>query len=127
MMKKVAMILSSGSIEGAYKALNVATAASTMDVAVSVFCTFGGLKLLQTHLNYELTEELAPFRKGLEALPSIAELRDMAVEMGVKFIACQMTMDLMGISADQLIGGIVTAGAASFLEEALEADSTVTF
>jgi peroxiredoxin family protein len=48
----------------------------------------------------------------------VSELLSMAVEMGVRLIACQMTMDVMGIKKEDLIDGIEVGGAATFLEYA---------
>ena len=42
----------------------------------------------------------------------------MAIEFGVRIIACQMTMDVMGIKKEDLIDGIEIGGAATFLEYA---------
>ena len=48
----------------------------------------------------------------------LSELLDMAIEMDVRMIACQMTMDVMGIKKEDLIDGIEIGGAATFLEYA---------
>jgi peroxiredoxin family protein len=48
----------------------------------------------------------------------LSELLDMAIEFGVRIIACQMTMDVMGIKKEDLIDGIEIGGAATFLEYA---------
>ena len=53
---------------------------------------------------------------------TIAELRDLAREAEVKFIACQMTVDLFGFSHDDFIPGLDFAGAATFLPVAQKAD-----
>ena len=53
---------------------------------------------------------------------SIAELRSLAQEADVKFIACQMTVDLFGFSHDDFIAGLDYAGAATFLPVAQKAD-----
>lgn len=50
----------------------------------------------------------------------LSELLSMAVEMNVRIIACQMTMDVMGIKKEALIDGIEIGGAATFLEFASE-------
>lgn len=50
----------------------------------------------------------------------LSELLDMAVEYGVRLIACQMSMDVMGIKKEDLIDGIEIGGAATFLEYASE-------
>ena len=46
----------------------------------------------------------------------VSELLDMALEFDVKLIACQMTMDVMGIKREDLIDGVDIGGAATFLE-----------
>lgn len=55
-----------------------------------------------------------------KGVASIEELRSLAVDAGVRMIACQMTMDLFEMSADDLIDGIELAGAASYIEEAAQ-------
>lgn len=125
-MNRVAIIVSQDGMETAYKALNVAMAAAAMDAKVHVFCTFGGLSLLRRTLNYAVPDSLEPFRDRLAALPSPEALRAMALEANVHFVACQMTMDLMGMTPDDLMEGIPAAGATTFLSEAQGA-STVTF
>jgi peroxiredoxin family protein len=50
----------------------------------------------------------------------LSELMEMALELGVHIIGCQMSMDVMGIKKEDLIDGIVVAGAASFIEFASE-------
>jgi peroxiredoxin family protein len=50
----------------------------------------------------------------------LSELLEMAVESGVRLIACQMTMDVMGIKKEDLIEGLEIGGAATFLEFASE-------
>lgn len=46
----------------------------------------------------------------------LSELLEMATESGVRLIACQMSMDVMGIKKEDLIDGIEVAGAAAFIE-----------
>lgn len=50
----------------------------------------------------------------------LSELLEMAVESGVRLIACQMSMDVMGIKREDLIDGVEVGGAATFLEFASE-------
>jgi peroxiredoxin family protein len=57
----------------------------------------------------------------------LSELLEIAMEMDVRIIACQMTMDVMGIKKEDLIDGIEVAGAASFLEFASQDAMTLTF
>ncbi len=53
---------------------------------------------------------------------SIEELRALSREAEVKFIACQMTVDLFGFSHDDFIDDLDYAGAATFLPVAQKAD-----
>ena len=57
-----------------------------------------------------------------KGVASIEELRDMCLESGVKFIGCQMTMDVFGFQKEEFIDGVDVGGAATFLEYASEAD-----
>lgn len=56
---------------------------------------------------------------------SIAELRELSQEAGVKFVVCQMTVELFGYSHDDFIEGMDYVGAASFLPVAQKADVTL--
>ncbi|CAH0317900.1 hypothetical protein SRABI80_04736 [Peribacillus frigoritolerans] len=51
----------------------------------------------------------------------------MAQEMDVKFIGCQMTMDVLGMEKEAFVDGIEVGGAVTFLEFAKDADVTLTF
>ena len=53
---------------------------------------------------------------------SITELRELAQEAGVKFVVCQMTVELFGFSHDDFVDGMDYVGAASFLPVAQQAD-----
>jgi peroxiredoxin family protein len=53
---------------------------------------------------------------------SIGELRELSLEAGVKFVACQMTVELFGFSHDDFIDGLDYAGAATFLPVAQKSD-----
>ncbi len=57
----------------------------------------------------------------------LSELLEMAVEGGVRLIACQMSMDVMGIKKEDLIDGVEVAGAATFISFASENAITLTF
>jgi len=41
-----------------------------------------------------------------------------AKRAGVQMIACQMSMDIMGVDASELIDGVTIGGVATYLEEA---------
>ncbi|MGB5549856.1 MAG: DsrE/DsrF/DrsH-like family protein, partial [Thermoanaerobaculia bacterium] len=50
---------------------------------------------------------------------SLEEMIDMAREMGVKMLACEMSKDVMGIQDEELMDGLEPAGVAAFLGESL--------
>jgi len=56
-------------------------------------------------------------RKGVASLP---DLIASAQDAGVTLVACQMTMDLMGIKAEELIDGVTYGGVATYLDRAAE-------
>jgi peroxiredoxin family protein len=53
---------------------------------------------------------------------TLEELVDSAREMGVKFVACTLSMDILGFSEDEMMDDIEYAGVASYLGEADEAN-----
>src|SRR5512135_992504 len=53
---------------------------------------------------------------------SIGELRELSQEAGVKFVACQMTVELFGFSHDDFVSDMDYAGAATFLPVAQTSD-----
>ena len=57
--------------------------------------------------------------KGVASLP---ELRELCMEAEVKFIACQMTVDLFDLSTSDFIDNLEYGGAATFFEFAGESD-----
>ncbi|MBA4536285.1 DsrE/DsrF/DrsH-like family protein [Bacillus aquiflavi] len=128
---KVAIIAANGGAFDAYKVFNLALAAAAADGEVNIFFTFEGLNLIhkEMHKNLPLPEGKEHFAEGFKKanVPSIEELVSMANEMGVKMIACQMTMDVMSLDKDQFIDGIEVGGAATFLNYAKDADVSLTF
>ena len=149
-MKKMGIIATKGTLDMAYPPLILASTAAALGWDVQVFCTFYGLELLRKNLDSIKVSPLAnpampmpvPMPVFVQALPgmeamatmmmkqkikskgvaSLQELRDMCVEADVKFVACQMTVDLFEFDKAEFIGGIDYVGAASFMEFAGEAD-----
>ena len=50
-------------------------------------------------------------------VPALKELIQQTQRQGVKFIACNMTMDIMGIKEEELIDNIEIAGVAKYILE----------
>lgn len=57
-----------------------------------------------------------------KGVASLEELRELSLEAEVRFIACQMTVDLFDMDTSEFIDGIEFAGAARFFEFAGESD-----
>lgn len=149
--KRLALIASKGTLEGAYPPYILASTAAAMEMEVAVFFTFYGLPLLLKDLGvgvspqsgsaaamrswstFDSVSAVVPgfdsaatsmLRETLETkgAASIEMLRDACVESGVRLIGCQMTMDLFGFGRQDLIDGVEIGGAATFLEFAADAD-----
>jgi len=150
--KRLAMIASQGSLDGAYPSLILASTAVAMEMEAAVFFTFYGLNIINKHKMPNLQVSPVgnpampmPIPSLVSVLPgmtpmatrmmkgwmsnagtaTIPELVDACLEFGVRLIACQMTMDVMGIKREDLIDGVEVGGAATFLEFAADADITL--
>ena len=55
-------------------------------------------------------------------ISSLEDLRDQARTNGVEFIACQMSMDMMGIDKNELIDGVSIGGVATYMQRAEDAN-----
>ncbi len=58
-------------------------------------------------------------RKGVDSLEL---LRSQALSQGVEFIACQMSMDMMGICKEELLDEVTIGGVATYMERAEQAN-----
>ena len=152
--KRLAIIAMHGTLDMAYPPLILATAAAAMDMEVTIFFTFYGLDIVKKdnadHLKVAPIANPAmpvPVPNIIGMLPGmtyiatsmmnnwmkkarvarLSELLEMAQEMGVKMIACQMSMDVMGIKKGELIDGVEIGGAATFLEFASDNAISLTF
>ncbi|HSB23651.1 MAG TPA: DsrE/DsrF/DrsH-like family protein [Burkholderiaceae bacterium] len=147
--KKMAIIATKGALDMAYPPLILSSTAAALGWEVQVFFTFYGLQLLRKSLKGIKISPLAnpampmpPMPVLLKALPSmenvattmmkakmkkkgvasLEELRTLCLEADVKFIACQMTVDLFDFKKTDFIEGIEYGGAATFLKFAGDTD-----
>lgn len=152
--KRLAIIATHGSLDAAYPPLILSTAALALDMESAVFFTFFGLEILKKGNADKLKvvpvanpampmsiPNLVGVLPGMTAMATmmmngwmkksnvakLSELLEIAVEGGVRMIACQMTMDVMGIKKEDLIDGIEIGGAATFLNYASQNAITLTF
>ena len=151
--KKMALIATKGTLDWAYPPLILSSTAAALGWEVQVFCTFYGLSLLRKDLGGLKVSPLGnpampmpvpmpvmvQMLPGMEAMAtmmmkakmkskgvaSLEELRSLCLEAEVKFIACQMTVDLFEFKQSDFIDGIEYGGATSFLDFAGSADVTL--
>ena len=148
--KKLAIIATKGTLDMAYPPFILASTAAALDYEVQNFFTFYGLTLLRKDLSGVKISPLAnpampmpmPIPVLVAALPgmesmatmmmkdkikkkgvaSIEELRSACIEGGVKFIGCEMTVDLFDFKREDFIDGIEYGGASTFFEFAGNTD-----
>jgi peroxiredoxin family protein len=148
--KRLAIIATKGTLDMAYPPFILASTAAALDYEVQIFFTFYGLTLLRKDLSGVKISPLAnpampmpvPMPVLVSALPgmesmatmmmkqkikskgvaSIEELRSACIEGGVKFIGCEMTVDLFDFKREDFIDGIEYGGASTFFEFAGNTD-----
>ncbi len=150
---RATIVVFSAELDKVVAALVIATGAAAMGMEVSLFHTFGGLNVLRkgrrfdgkdvvekaltaltpaglselkpSHLNFGgVGAKLFRGRMKKNGVQSPEELFELARELGVKLLACQMSMEVLGIGKDELIDGVEVAGVGAYLGDA--ADSKVT-
>lgn len=100
----------------------LATAAAAMDCQVSIYFTMNGPQLLAKGAPETI---IVPKAGG-----GGKELRffiDQAIDMGVRLLVCQPSLDLHGYTMDDMIDGVEMIGGAAFNGMALEADAVISF
>jgi len=151
---RVSIIVFSGDLDKVLPAFIIATGAAAMGMHVSLFFTFWGLNALKKRRDLsgksfleKLFALMTPvgteglgvskmnfFGIGAKLLrtlmkrkqvASLEELAQMAQEMGVKIIACQMSMDVLGLTKDELWDGTEVGGVATFLADATKSRVTL--
>jgi peroxiredoxin family protein len=149
--QKCSIIVFSGDMDKVMAAYIIATTAAAMGMETTMFYTFWGLKAIQkgtptgnglfgkmlSMMNRGGIDRLGPsklnfggmgrwmFKKMMkdQNVTSLPELRQMAIDLDVKFLACLMSMDVMEISKDDLIDEVEdVVGAATFILEAQGSD-----
>lgn len=146
------MVVFSGDLDKAIASLIIANGAASMGRQVTMFYTFWGLNILRRPEKVNVkksaiqkafaammprgTQKLGLSRMNFMGMGAklirkimkdhnvdqVETLLQMALDNGVKMIACNMSMDLMGITEEELIDGIELGGVASYLGDAEESD-----
>ena len=149
--RKCALVLCSGDMDKAMAGLIIATGAAAMGYETSIFFTFWGLKVIQkggptgstlfgrmlSLMNRGGINRIGPSRlnmggmgrwmfKKMMADKGVTPLQDLlqvAIDLDVRLIPCQMSMDVMEITREDLIPEVEdSAGVATFIAEAGDAE-----
>ncbi len=100
----------------------LAAAAAAMDIDVAIYFTMNGATLLQKGV----AEELVVPKAGGGGAP-LSYFIKQAMDIGVELLVCQPSLDLHGLSMEDLIDGVRMIGGAAFNVMALEADAVISF
>jgi len=147
------LVVMSGDMDKIFGAFIIATGSAAAGKPTSMFFTFWGLKALQKGnltgksffgrmmgiMNRGGINTIGPsrfnfwgigrwmFKKMMKdhGVVSLEELRQMAIDLGVKLQPCQMSMDVMEIRREDLIDEVEEpCGVATMLEQAFQASAT---
>lgn len=142
------LVVFSQDLDKAMASFIIATGAASMGKKVTMFFTFWGLNILRKNQHIHVKKDgletmfsrMMP--RGVSNLPisnmnmlgmgskmikhvmekknvdSLETLMKNAMDMGIKLVACTMSMDVMGIKEEELIDGVEFGGVASYLGEA---------
>lgn len=146
------MVVFSGDLDKVLASFIIANGAAAMGRPVTMFFTFWGLNALRKPERQPVKKTFmekmfgAMMPRGTRKLKlskmnmagmgtammkrvmkdknvnSLEELMKQAMANGVKLVACTMSMDVMGIKAEELIEGVELAGVASYLGDAEESN-----
>ena len=149
--KRMAIIASKGTLDMAYPPLVLASTAAAMDVETTIFFTFYGMDIINKKKYNKLQvapignpampspvpmPNIIGMLPGMTAMgtmmmknmikginwPTIPEFVDTCLESGVKMLACTPTMEMTGLKKEDLVDGVIIAGAADYLDFALDAN-----
>lgn len=153
--KNMTMVVFSGDLDKAIAAFIIANGAASMDKKVTLFFTFWGINVLrkETHepVKKNFIEKMFGFMmpKGSKKLglsnmnmagmgpkmirsimkkknvQSLEELIKSAMDSGVEVVACQMSMDLLGIKEEELLDGVKFGGVGYMIAESDDSSATM--
>ena len=148
-------VVFSGDLDKTIAAFIMANGAAAMGRKVTMFFTFWGLNILRRPEKVKVkktfiekmfggmmprgTKKLKLSRMNMggmgpkmirgimkdKGISSLEELIDSAREHGVRLVACQMSMDIMGIRKEELIDGVELGGVSTFLGSGEQSDMSL--
>lgn len=151
---RATIVVFSGDMDRLMAAFVIATGAAAMAMEVSMYFTFWGLTALKKTTSFagkSIPEKLiaamlpsGPGRVGTSRLnmlglgpvffkmmmrqnhvETLPDLITLARDMGVRLIACQMSMGVMGIKPEELLDGLDYGGVGTYLGDACDSKITL--
>ena len=149
------MVVFSGDLDKAIASLIIANGAASMGKKVTLFFTFWGLNILRKTEKQSIKKDFiskmfsSMMPRGTTKLKlsnmnmmgmgpkmirmvmkkhnvdSVEDMLKMAIDNGVRLVACNMSMDLMGITQAELIDGVELGGVASMLGAAEDSNMSL--
>jgi peroxiredoxin family protein len=130
-----AFITSRDTLDGAYPGLILGINARRLGMRCKVFYTFMGINVIRKGWAENAKFQPPGFMgaiPGMSAIatwmmkgkiekaqiPALPDLIEMAEAEGIEFVACKMTIDMMGLKKDDFIEGVVVEPAETFLKYA---------
>jgi peroxiredoxin family protein/rhodanese-related sulfurtransferase/TusA-related sulfurtransferase len=148
---KKTMVIFSNDLDKMMAAFIIANGAASMGSQVTLFFTFWGLNILRKDSHIPVKKSIVEQMFGMmmprgsthtklskmnmagmgtammrgvmkkKNVYSLEDLIEQAKANGIRFVACTMSMDVMGIKKEELIDGIEYGGVAAYLQKADEA------
>ena len=137
MANKATIVVHSGDMDKVYSALIIGNGALAMGMDVSLYFTFWGLQRLKkgglekgplSKMNMLGLGKWMVKRKMKQAgVASLEKLMQDFKELGGKILACDMTMDIMGVKREDLRDDLVSdyCGVGTYMNEARESTMTL--
>jgi peroxiredoxin family protein len=113
--ESLGILLISGTHERAHYAFVLAAGAAALGRDVVLFATNAGCRALCRDWS-DLPDSGRDAAIRARGVAGIGDLRDSAVELGVRLIACEAGLRMEAIAPALLLTGVEVAGVASFLE-----------
>ena len=132
MAEKLTIVVHSGDMDKIYSTLIIANGALSMGMEASLFFTFWGLQRLQkgglekgplSKMHFlGIGKSMIKKRMNRANLTSLEKLIRDFIELGGKIIACEMTMEIMGIKKEDLREDLITdyGAVGTYIQEAKE-------
>jgi len=130
-----AYITSKDTLDGAYPGIILGINSLRLGMDATVFYTFMGINVIRKEWAEKAKFQPPGFMGALPGMsnvatwmmkgkmekaniPSLPDLQEIASLEGVKFVACKMTVDMMGLKQDDFIDGVTIMTAEDFLKYA---------